>query len=129
VTTAPSRPHTPQRMSAVRPLTRAQQQELKAELLRERARLERSVATSARAEGIASRGASGPAAAPSGESAAIHIALHGRVHDRRESIDEALRRLENGTYGTCAGCRSVIPYGRLLVMPETSYCVACGARP
>lgn len=40
---------------------------------------------------------------------------------------EALRRLENGTYGLCAECRSEIPVDRLEVFPETSTCVDCSA--
>lgn len=39
----------------------------------------------------------------------------------------ALRRLEAGTYGVCTGCGGSIPFGRLLVMPETSTCTECAA--
>jgi DnaK suppressor protein len=41
-------------------------------------------------------------------------------------IEKALRRIEDGTYGLCTSCRDEIPFGRLLVMPETATCAACG---
>ena len=40
-------------------------------------------------------------------------------------IVEALRRLEEGTYGACNACGSPIPVERLLVFPETLACSAC----
>ena len=52
--------------------------------------------------------------------------LQQRALARRAEVLEALERLEKGRYGVCAGCRSPIPYGRLLVMPEAAYCVSCG---
>jgi DnaK suppressor protein len=47
---------------------------------------------------------------------------------RREGIEEALRRLHEGRYGSCTLCGDGIPYGRLLVMPEATRCVSCVAR-
>lgn len=41
-------------------------------------------------------------------------------------IQEAFRALEDGSYGTCRGCEAQIPFGRLLVFPETGTCAECG---
>lgn len=50
-------------------------------------------------------------------------------HRARESeVLEALRRLDDGTYGICETCGQPIPYGRLLVMPEARSCATCGPR-
>ncbi len=40
-------------------------------------------------------------------------------------IDEALRRIEEGTYGTCEGNGEPIPKARLNAIPWARYCVAC----
>lgn len=46
-----------------------------------------------------------------------------------EEIAYALVRIEDGTYGTCAGCRLPIPLGTLDEAPATRYCPPCrGAR-
>lgn len=39
----------------------------------------------------------------------------------------ALRRLEEGVYGLCVECGGEIPFDRLLVFPETATCVDCSA--
>jgi len=40
-------------------------------------------------------------------------------------IDHALKRIEKGTYGICAGCKKPIPIARLEVLPWTRFCVEC----
>jgi DnaK suppressor protein len=40
-------------------------------------------------------------------------------------IDGALRRLEQGTYGTCQRCSQPIPWERLEVLPMTGLCTPC----
>jgi RNA polymerase-binding transcription factor DksA len=104
------------RMSAAQALTRAQLRELERELRSERARLERSMTTES--------GARSPTSAEEG----LGLALASRTRARHATLVDALRRLESGTYGTCASCQSPIPYGRLLAMPEAAHCVTCGAR-
>ena len=52
--------------------------------------------------------------------------LHAREQIREGEILDALRRVEEGTYGRCASCGNAIPYGRLLVMPEARTCAGCG---
>ena len=43
-------------------------------------------------------------------------------------IREALRRMQNGTYGTCAGCGRPIGVERLSAVPTATTCVACTFR-
>jgi RNA polymerase-binding transcription factor DksA len=40
-------------------------------------------------------------------------------------IIDALRRIEAGTFGLCAGCDGAISYERLLAIPETTVCAEC----
>ena len=53
------------------------------------------------------------------------------VEHARESlaqIEEALARIEAGTYGTCVRCSAEIPTERLEAMPEAELCVKCKQR-
>jgi DnaK suppressor protein len=43
-------------------------------------------------------------------------------------IEEALARIEEGTYGTCADCGDEIPEKRLLAIPQAHLCVPCQER-
>lgn len=42
-----------------------------------------------------------------------------------EKMDEALRKLEDGTYGVCSECGEDIEEERLKVMPFATACVKC----
>ena len=58
-------------------------------------------------------------------------ALATASHRQIEAIDQALARLEAGTYGTCVRCGQPIARGRLEARPEASDCITCartGAR-
>ncbi len=44
---------------------------------------------------------------------------------QRTEVLDALRRIELGTYGTCADCGAVVPEGRLEARPEAARCVKC----
>ena len=113
-------------MNAPRRLTQAQLRDLEHELRSERSRLERSIATRMGADNAVPAAGSvlrGGTQAQGG----LAIALETRIFDRHQMFDSALRRLEEGTYGVCVSCHNPIPYGRLLAMPEATYCVGCGA--
>ncbi|RMG73022.1 MAG: TraR/DksA family transcriptional regulator [Nitrospirae bacterium] len=45
--------------------------------------------------------------------------------DTLNKIDEALRKLEDGTYGICEECGTEIPEERLKIIPFAIYCVDC----
>jgi DnaK suppressor protein len=40
-------------------------------------------------------------------------------------IEEALKRIEAGTYGICTNCSNEIRSGRLKAMPWARYCIDC----
>jgi RNA polymerase-binding transcription factor DksA len=46
---------------------------------------------------------------------------------RQLAYTAALARLADGSYGSCRNCGGAIPYERLIAIPETPYCVGCGA--
>ncbi|MCI0456714.1 MAG: TraR/DksA C4-type zinc finger protein [Gemmataceae bacterium] len=43
-------------------------------------------------------------------------------------IQDALARLEQGTFGVCEGCHGDIPRERLLTLPYARRCVSCADR-
>jgi RNA polymerase-binding protein DksA len=43
-------------------------------------------------------------------------------------VENALQRMEDGTYGRCAHCGERIPLRRLRVMPHAMLCVRCKSR-
>jgi RNA polymerase-binding protein DksA len=45
-----------------------------------------------------------------------------------DEVDAALVRVDEGTYGTCAGCGKEIGQARLEFRPESIYCVDCKAK-
>ena len=111
-------------MSTARALTQSQLRDLENELRSERARLERSV----RAQEDAGRREPGDEGSiyDLASGGGLGIGLQTSTSARLEAIVAALTRVADGTYGACSSCRAPIPYGRLLVMPETTLCVACG---
>jgi len=40
-------------------------------------------------------------------------------------IDEALRRIDDGSYGRCHQCGKMIKAGRLEAVPHARFCIAC----
>lgn len=57
--------------------------------------------------------------------AETHLSLLGPKRQELEAIEEALLRIENGTYGICEACGHAIEPRRLEVMPETPFCRNC----
>jgi RNA polymerase-binding protein DksA len=52
----------------------------------------------------------------------------GRATDEQNilySIDEALKRVQDGTYGNCMQCNKSISRKRLVAMPHTELCIDC----
>ena len=41
------------------------------------------------------------------------------------NIQAALRRIENGTFGTCTNCEETIGRSRLVAVPWTRFCIRC----
>jgi DnaK suppressor protein len=44
-------------------------------------------------------------------------------------INQALERIEEGTYGRCVSCGNLIPDDRLQAVPWAALCVPCSAKP
>lgn len=67
------------------------------------------------------------------ENAVIHeddevlTALSERADGDIQGIRLALKRVADGTYGTCVRCHSPIALTRLEALPFTANCVACAA--
>lgn len=102
-------------------LTQGQLRELQQALLAERARLERFLPRAVHA---------GADLASGDDAEREDASTPSRTHTdaRHHAVTEALRRLEDGTYGICTHCNGPIPFGRLIVMPESDHCVGCGPR-
>jgi DnaK suppressor protein len=58
----------------------------------------------------------------------LGISLMEMRNRRRQSIDEALNRLHEGTYGVCAECGIEISEKRLQAVPFAKLCVECQSR-
>jgi DnaK suppressor protein len=55
----------------------------------------------------------------------------GRASDEQDllyAIDEALKRVEDGTYGNCPQCGRQIPKKRLAAIPHTELCIICQSK-
>ena len=57
----------------------------------------------------------------------VHIALKLRQTDAKilQAIEDALQRIEKGTYGICRDCGEPIAEARLRAIPWTRVCIAC----
>ncbi|WP_042371205.1 TraR/DksA family transcriptional regulator [Streptacidiphilus neutrinimicus] len=66
---------------------------------------------------------------PEGSSTAFeraHVAaLLAQGRQEQEQLEQALKRLDDGTYGRCEACRAPIPAGRLEIRPAATHCVVC----
>lgn len=66
--------------------------------------------------------------ADSGHAAEERAEMLGQIEQSRQRIqliDEALERMDEGSYGTCVDCEASIPDARLEVRPLSVRCVAC----
>ncbi len=57
----------------------------------------------------------------------VHIQLKLKQTDAKilQAIEEALRRVDNGTYGICRDCGEPIAEARLKAIPWTRVCIKC----
>jgi DnaK suppressor protein len=60
----------------------------------------------------------------------VHIQLKLKQTDAKilQAIEEALRRIESGTYGICRDCGERIADARLTAIPWTRSCITCKAK-
>ncbi|MGH7606473.1 MAG: TraR/DksA family transcriptional regulator [Gemmatimonadales bacterium] len=52
-------------------------------------------------------------------------ALSPRPRSHALQLIDALRRMDAGVFGLCAGCQGTIAYARLSAIPETTVCAEC----
>jgi len=57
----------------------------------------------------------------------ISLILTDRDREKLQAIDDALARVDDGSYGICESCESEIAEGRLEALPFTRLCINCQA--
>jgi DnaK suppressor protein len=57
-----------------------------------------------------------------------NLALMRNTSDILTKVEEALRRIDLGTYGMCQNCGSTIDHARLETIPYAKLCIPCKAR-
>ena len=67
---------------------------------------------------------SGQVTAERGEVDALAGSLTENLHD----VEDALAKLDTGTYGQCEDCGSTIPAARLEAVPAARYCITCASK-
>ncbi len=55
----------------------------------------------------------------------INEAMLSSSKRRLEKLENALKRIEAGTFGLCVRCGKELPEGRLTAVPESLICVPC----
>ena len=56
------------------------------------------------------------------------LRLAGGESEMLHAVEEALQRIEEGTYGVCTDCDEPIPIKRLEVFPAAKRCVECKSK-
>ena len=116
------------------PLTKQQLKEFKKRLLDERNKFAGEIRAIAREASKSPREASGDLS-----SYTVHMAdMSADTYERELSmdlasseqqvlyqIDDALKRMDEGTYGICQACSKPISLSRLKAVPYTSSCITC----
>ena len=115
-------------------LSKDQVKQLRQLLITERAKLAEEIKSIAREAATSPRDASGDLSAYT-----VHMAdMAADTFDRELSmniasseqeilyqIDDALKRLDDGSYGVCQQCNQPIAMSRLKAVPYASLCIAC----
>lgn len=105
--------------------------ELKAKLEQERARLENDLGKLAKKEGddyetkFDEIGRSEEENADEMEQYMDNLGVTDTLEKNLVAVNEALERIETGTYGKCTNCQGDIPVERLRVFPAASTCISC----
>ncbi|MCX8064249.1 MAG: TraR/DksA C4-type zinc finger protein [Candidatus Hydrogenedentes bacterium] len=55
----------------------------------------------------------------------IALSIASNEFQQLQEIEEALKRIKNGTYGICEMCKKAIPKKRLEIIPYARFCVVC----
>lgn len=57
----------------------------------------------------------------------LDMTLEENARDALVSVNSALRRIEEGTYGLCQRCQAVIAKERVQAIPTATLCITCKA--
>lgn len=55
----------------------------------------------------------------------INEASFAKSKQNLQSLEKSLEMIDDPDFGFCRSCEEPIPYKRLLIMPQTPFCVAC----
>jgi DnaK suppressor protein len=50
------------------------------------------------------------------------------LRDRLGEVEQALAKLDTGSYGTCEGCGNPIDSARLEALPSARFCISCASK-
>lgn len=109
-------------------LTEAQTTELRLELERQLARLEKSMKVTdeaMRTVELDQTAVGRLSRMDSLQNQSLSKGLHEREVVRLSQILQAIGRIEDGSYGRCTACSGPIPFERLFVFPEAPECARC----
>ena len=56
------------------------------------------------------------------------MAIGENLREMLENVNNAMKRLDEGSYGICAVCAKDIPKARLEIMPSATMCTDCRSR-
>jgi DnaK suppressor protein len=108
-------------------ITPEQSENLRQELLRTLARLERSMASAGAGAADLDQTCIGRLSRIEAlQNQGLTNGLKERERIQLEQVVDALCRMDEGRYGVCTACGCPIPVERLLVFPETRTCQPCG---
>ena len=114
------------------PLTPAQMEQVREELVRAKEKLERSLnstRSAARPVALDQTAVGRLSRVDALQNQGLTKELKEREQARYAQIQEALRRIGEGTHGLCTGCGRPIRFERLMVFPETLACADCTVAP
>jgi DnaK suppressor protein len=57
-----------------------------------------------------------------------YVVLGSQAEKQIEEIEQAIKRLDEGSYGACLDCGKAIAPGRLRALPYASLCIHCQAK-
>ncbi|OQY21913.1 MAG: hypothetical protein B6I34_06695 [Anaerolineaceae bacterium 4572_32.1] len=58
----------------------------------------------------------------------FQLALRESLRQKAQSIEAALRKLDDGAYGVCERCQGPISLERLAILPHTTLCIECARK-
>ncbi|HET9015979.1 MAG TPA: TraR/DksA C4-type zinc finger protein [Thermomicrobiaceae bacterium] len=56
------------------------------------------------------------------------LSIQARLRDRKDLIEVALLKFDNGTYGLCEECHRPIAEDRLAALPYATHCIECAEK-